>query len=59
MDELQHLFHSLFLNTPCLTAGQCKLIAGMRKQYKHGQQLSARQIQVLREISKYLPDNAK
>jgi len=55
--EIVELFDNLYLQDRQLTAAEMDFVNGCKKQFKKTKQLSEKQIRILKDILKFLPDN--
>jgi hypothetical protein len=53
--EVRNLFKSLFLNRRNLSRSQLSFCESAQNQFKKSKQLSDKQVNILREIKKFLP----
>jgi len=53
----KEILDSLYLNEKQLTSGQLSFIQGCKKQFTKTKELSDKQVQILIEIKKSLPDH--
>ena len=55
----KELFDVLYLNEKQLTSGQVSFINSCKKQLKQQRALSMRQIKILKEMRRYLPEQTR